>query len=111
MLSAVTSLGLLMFPEDKIHVYLGAHADGDAGNAYPDCSSKFTELVAGSIDEGTDHQVEVDTPLVNMNKAEVVKMGLGLKVPYHLTTSCYNGREYRYIEHLNQDLYDLLARL
>ena len=93
MLSAIASLGLSMFPEDEIHIYLGAHADDAAGNAYPDCSVEFTEAVAKSIDLGTDHQVKVDTPLVKMNKAQVVKLGLELGTPYHLTTSCYNGRE------------------
>ena len=49
MLSAIASLGLSMFPDDEIHIYLGAHADDAAGNAYPDCSIEFTEAVAKSI--------------------------------------------------------------
>lgn len=92
MLSAIASLGLSIFPSDEIHIYLGAHADDAAGNAYPDCSAEFTESVAKSIDLGTDHQVVVDTPLVRMNKSEVVKTGLELNVPFELTTSCYNGK-------------------
>lgn len=93
MLSAVASLGLSLFPNDEVYIYLGAHADDAAGNAYPDCSEEFTSTIAKAIDLGTDHQVEVRTPLVNMNKAEVVKTGLRLRTPYHLTTSCYNGSE------------------
>ena len=93
MLSAIASFGLSMFPEDEVHIYLGAHADDAAGNAYPDCSVEFTEAVAKSIDLGTDHQVIVDTPLVNMNKATVVGLGLKLGTPYELTWSCYAGRE------------------
>ena len=91
MLSAVASLGLSFFPENEIYIYLGAHADDAAGNAYPDCSKEFTDSVARSIDLGTDHQVRVITPLVEMNKAQVVKLGLDLGTPFELTTSCYNG--------------------
>lgn len=92
-MSAIASLGLSIFPNDEIYIYLGAHADDAAGNAYPDCSVEFTESVAKSIDLGTDHQVKLVTPLVKMNKSEVVKLGLELGTPYHLTTSCYNGRD------------------
>ena len=91
MLSAIASLGLSIFPNDEVYIYLGAHADDAAGNAYPDCSEEFTSTVAKAIDLGTDHQVVVRTPLVSMNKAEVVKKGLELHTPFNLTTSCYNG--------------------
>ena len=42
---------------------------------------------------GTYGQATVETPLIHLNKAEVVKRGLELKVPFALTTSCYNGKE------------------
>ena len=91
MLSSLASFGLSLFPEDEVYIYLGAHADDAAGNAYPDCSKEFTDAIAKAIDIGTDHQVKVVTPLVAMNKAEVVRLGLELGTPYHLTTSCYRG--------------------
>ena len=93
MLSAIASLGLSIFPDDEIYIYLGAHADDAAGNAYPDCSKEFTDTIARSIDIGTDHQVKVVTPLVELNKSNVVQIGLELGVPFNLTWSCYNGRE------------------
>lgn len=92
MLSAIASLGLSIFPDDEVYIYLGAHADDAAGNAYPDCSKEFTDSVAKSIDLGTDHQVKVCTPLVEMNKAQVVKTGLDIGVPFEKTWSCYNGK-------------------
>lgn len=93
MLSAIASLGLSLFPEDEVHIYLGAHADDAAGNAYPDCSKEFTDAISLAIDIGTDHQVKVDTPLVEMNKSQVVKLGLELGTPFELTWSCYNGKD------------------
>jgi len=93
MLSAVAALALSIYPGEETEIFIGAHADDAAGNAYPDCSKAFTDAMALAIDEGSDHKVHVVAPLVEWNKAQVVKKGLNLKVPYQLTTSCYNGRE------------------
>ncbi len=72
-------------------IYYGAHADDSAGFAYPDCSPAFNDAMNTAIYEGSGHQLKIEAPFVNMNKAEVVKMGLELKVPYELTWSCYEG--------------------
>lgn len=72
-------------------VWYGAHADDAAGAAYPDCSYQFAESMCRSICYGTGGQVEMQAPLINMNKTAVVKRGLELHAPYHLTWSCYEG--------------------
>ena len=46
-----------------------------------------------AIWEGSGHQLKIEAPFVNMSKAEVVRIGLELKVPYELTWSCYEGGE------------------
>ncbi len=74
-------------------IYYGAHADDAAGFAYPDCSSVFNNAMNEAIWEGSGHQLKIEAPFVNINKAEVVKKGLKLKVPYELTWSCYEGGE------------------
>lgn len=74
-------------------IYYGAHADDAAGNAYPDCSSAFNNAISDAICIGSGSQLKVEAPFVNLTKAEVVKIGLGLKVPYELTWSCYEGKE------------------
>lgn len=74
-------------------IYYGAHSDDAAGSAYPDCSSVFNEAMNKAIYEGSGHQVRIEAPFVEMNKAEVVRLGLELKVPYELTWSCYEGKE------------------
>lgn len=93
MLSVVASLAMSIYPDDNVDIYIGAHADDAAGNAYADCSESFTTKMSEAIYEGTYGQVNVITPLIRMNKAEVVEKGLKLKVPFELTTSCYNGKE------------------
>lgn len=90
-LSAVAALALSIYPEDEVEVYCGMHADDAAGNAYPDCSSDFNNAINEAIYLGSGKKVHVVSPLVNMNKAGVVKLGTELKVPYQLTWSCYEG--------------------
>lgn len=74
-------------------IYYGAHADDAAGNAYPDCSPVFNDAMNRAIWEGSGHQVKIEAPFVNCSKAEVIRQGLELKVPYELTWSCYEGGE------------------
>lgn len=72
-------------------IYYGAHADDAAGNAYPDCSSVFNNAMNTAVYEGSGKQLKIEAPFVNMTKADVVKIGLELKVPYELTWSFYEG--------------------
>ena len=72
-------------------IYYGAHSDDAAGFAYPDCSDVFNNAMNTAIYEGSGHQLKIEAPFINMNKAQVVKMGLELGAPYELTWSCYEG--------------------
>ncbi|MCR5786953.1 MAG: 7-cyano-7-deazaguanine synthase QueC [Acholeplasmatales bacterium] len=74
-------------------IYYGAHADDAAGEAYPDCSPEFTKAINDAIYLGSGKKVSVVGPFVNMHKADIVKIGLDLKVPYELTWSCYEGHD------------------
>lgn len=72
-------------------IYYGAHADDAAGRAYPDCTPEFFEGMRCAIYEGSGRTCLLEAPLLYKNKAEVVKLGLQVKAPYHLTWSCYEG--------------------
>ena len=74
-------------------IYYGIHSDDAAGSAYPDCSPAFNRAMGEAILQGTGGQLRIEAPFVNMMKAEIVKLGLDLKVPYELTWSCYEGGE------------------
>ena len=93
MLSAVASLALSIYPNDNTLIYIGAHADDAAGEAYPDCSDKFVRCMNDAIYYGSGRQVEIEAPFVSCNKTEVIRTGLKLGTPYNLTYSCYNGGE------------------
>lgn len=72
-------------------IYYGAHSDDAAGNAYPDCSSDFNDSMNRAIFLGSGNQLHIEAPFVNLTKAQVVKKGLELNVPYEMTWSCYEG--------------------
>ena len=72
-------------------IYYGAHSDDAAGNAYPDCSQAFQDAMNAAIYEGSGRQCKIIAPFVGLTKADVVKKGLELGVPYELTWSCYEG--------------------
>lgn len=74
-------------------IYYGAHSDDAAQSAYPDCSSEFNDAINKAIYTGSGNQLKVVGPFVNCTKADIVKMGLELSVPYELTWSCYEGGE------------------
>lgn len=91
LLASVAALAMSVYPDDDVDIYLGAHADDAAGQAYADCSPEFTSVMDRAISIGTYRKVRLVAPLVNLNKAGVVKWGLELGTPYELTWSCYEG--------------------
>ncbi|HRU98746.1 MAG TPA: 7-cyano-7-deazaguanine synthase QueC [Ruminococcus sp.] len=72
-------------------IYYGAHSDDAAGNAYPDCSTEFNDAMNRAVYLGSGGVLTIEAPFVGKTKAEVVKKGLELNVPYELTWSCYEG--------------------
>ena len=74
-------------------IYYGAHSDDAAGNAYPDCSEKFNRAMNEAIFLGSGEQLRIEAPFVSLTKADVVKKGTELGVPFELTWSCYEGGE------------------
>ena len=94
MLSTAASLAQSLYEDDACTIYIGAHADDAAGNAYADCSVPFLEHIGEAIAIGTYRSVHLEAPFAKLNKAAVVARGLELGAPYHLTWSCYEGGEH-----------------
>lgn len=89
----ISSAAAIAISKGCSKIYYGAHADDSAGNAYPDCSSVFNEAMNKAVYEGSGRQLEIEAPFVGLNKAQVVKKGLEIGVPYNLTWSCYEGND------------------
>ena len=72
-------------------IYIGAVAEDSSG--YPDCRPEFYEAFQEAIDAGTkpETHIELRTPIIHLTKAEIVKKGIEMVAPLHLTWSCYRG--------------------
>lgn len=92
-LSIAAAYAVSLFPNMECEIYYGAHADDAAGNAYADCTPEFSKAMGEAINLGTYNRVKVVSPFIDYTKAMVVRVGLDLQVPYHLTWSCYEGHE------------------
>ncbi|MBI4686707.1 MAG: 7-cyano-7-deazaguanine synthase QueC [Nitrospirae bacterium] len=75
-------------------IFIGANAVDYSG--YPDCRPEFIRSFEAMANLATKAGVEgkmrfrVNTPLINLTKAEIIKKGIELGVDYSLTWSCYD---------------------
>ncbi len=74
-------------------IYIGAVAEDSSG--YPDCRPEFFETFEKVIDSGTkpETKIEIKTPIIHLSKAEIVKKGIELNAPLHLSWSCYRSED------------------
>ncbi|MBI3399257.1 MAG: 7-cyano-7-deazaguanine synthase QueC [Deltaproteobacteria bacterium] len=72
-------------------IYIGAVEEDSSG--YPDCREVFYKAFEKAIDAGTkpETKIEIVTPLIHMKKSAIVKKGVELGAPFHLTWSCYKN--------------------
>ena len=91
MLSMAASFADSLYGEDDLELYIGVHKDDAVVNAYADCSASFISAMDSAISIGTYGRIHLIAPFIDKNKTEIVRLGLDLGVPYHLTWSCYEG--------------------
>jgi 7-cyano-7-deazaguanine synthase len=74
-------------------IYIGAVAEDSSG--YPDCRPEFYAAFEKAIDAGTkpETRIEIRTPIIRLSKAEIVREGLKLNAPLHLSWSCYRNED------------------
>lgn len=76
---------------DDAFIYAGMHAEDAAGFAYADCTPEFLGAMAAAIHIGTYGRIRLQAIYQHSTKAEIIRRGVALDVPYHLTHSCYRG--------------------
>jgi len=82
---------------DYDSIWTGVNAVDYSG--YPDCRHEFIDVAEHALNMASKRYVEgtgkttIFTPIISMTKADIVRRGLELDVPFALTWSCYNGRE------------------
>jgi 7-cyano-7-deazaguanine synthase len=74
-------------------IYFGANVLDYSG--YPDCRPEFLRAFEAAVRLGTKAGTEgkaaqIFTPLLTMTKAQIIRLGLTLGAPLHLTHSCYD---------------------
>ena len=71
-------------------VSIGAVEQDSSG--YPDCRPAYYDAFNQLIKMGTKHgSIRVQTPLIQMRKSEIVRLGVELGAPFHVSWSCYSG--------------------
>jgi 7-cyano-7-deazaguanine synthase len=76
------------------HIFIGVNAVDYSG--YPDCRPEYIDAFEKMANLATKATVEgkmrikIEAPLINMTKAEIIKLGTSLGVDYAITRSCYD---------------------
>jgi 7-cyano-7-deazaguanine synthase len=72
-------------------IYIGAVAEDSSG--YPDCRPEYYRAFQNVIREGTrpETQIEIVTPVIELKKNQIIRRGVELGAPLHLTWSCYQS--------------------
>jgi 7-cyano-7-deazaguanine synthase len=74
-------------------IYIGANVLDYSG--YPDCRSEYLQAFERVARLGTKtgvegRGIEIRAPLLTLSKAEIIRLGVSLGAPLHLTHSCYD---------------------
>ncbi|HMF54202.1 MAG TPA: 7-cyano-7-deazaguanine synthase QueC [Edaphobacter sp.] len=71
-------------------IIIGAVEQDSSG--YPDCRPAYYDAFNELIRQGTkEGDIRVETPLIRLRKSEIVRLGVELGTPFHVSWSCYSG--------------------
>ncbi len=81
---------------DCQNIFIGVNALDYSG--YPDCRQEYIDAFEIMANLATKQSVEgqkisIHTPLIKLNKAQIIQLGLSLGVDYKNTTSCYQAND------------------
>ncbi|MFX1450737.1 MAG: 7-cyano-7-deazaguanine synthase QueC [Promethearchaeota archaeon] len=73
-------------------IFAGMNAIDYSG--YPDCRPEYIKAMQKAIQLGSKAQnIRIETPIIGMDKKDIIQLGTKLGVPYEQTWSCYKGGE------------------
>ena len=81
--------------EISVAIFIAANAVDYSG--YPDCRPEYFEAMKRTLFEGSKLgkqygvSIGIETPVLHMTKAQIVKLGVELGAPLEDTWSCYDG--------------------
>ena len=90
LLSAATSWGEIVGARA---IFVGAVWEDSSG--YPDCRPAFYRAFEEAIKQGTrpETEIRIETPVIRLSKADIVREGRALGVPFEKTWSCYQAED------------------
>ncbi len=90
LLSAAVSWGEVL---GATAIFIGAVEQDSSG--YPDCRPEYYEAFAHLVECGTrpETSIAIETPLIGMSKAEIIRQGIELAAPLESTWSCYQDSD------------------
>ena len=74
-------------------IFIGVVEEDSSG--YPDCREAFIDAFNRLITQGTrpNSRITIEAPLLHLTKADIVRRGIKLGAPLHLTWSCYQSED------------------
>ena len=74
-------------------IFIGAVEEDSSG--YPDCRAEFYTAFNEVIRRGTkpETSIEIVTPIIHLTKSGIVRKGMEIGAPFHLTWSCYQNED------------------
>lgn len=67
--------------------------NGEEGATFPDNSKEYLVKFNELIDVGSPEKIRIEAPLIDLNKEEIVTLGVNAGAPMELSYSCYKGKE------------------
>ena len=67
--------------------------NGEEGATFPDNSKEYLEKFNELIDVGSPEKIRIEAPLIDLNKEEIITLGIKFGAPMELSYSCYKGQE------------------
>ncbi|WGI17008.1 7-cyano-7-deazaguanine synthase [Methanonatronarchaeum sp. AMET-Sl] len=89
LLSIAGAIADSMYSNEEINLYIGAQIEDE--ELYPDCRPEFLKSTENALDKSTlRNNINIEAPLLDKTKAEIIELGNKLEVPLGNTISCYN---------------------
>lgn len=81
------------FCDSKEYDYIIIGANSEEAKTFSDNSKTFIESINETLKTSTNYNVSVLTPLIDMNKNEIIAKAIELKAPLEYINSCYDNTE------------------
>lgn len=67
--------------------------NGEEGETFPDNSKEYLDEFNELISVGSPEKIRIEAPSINLNKEEIVNLGVEVGAPMELSYSCYKGED------------------